>query len=115
MLAKIVRTPLFFLLVATVLEVCGDATLRVAIYNRVGLGRVGVLCAGAALLFGYGCFLNFAPLEFRQVVGLYIAILFVVWQVVNFAAFRTLPSLPTLVGGTLIVAGGAIITYWKPK
>jgi hypothetical protein len=62
---------------------------------------------------GYGSLLNVAPLEFGQVVGIYIATLFVVWQIINFAFFRTLPTVPNLVGGTLVVAGGAIITFWK--
>ena len=114
-MTKFFRSPFFFLLVATVLEVCGDAVVRVAIYNRVGLARVGVFCVGAALLFGYGCFLNLAPLEFGQVVGLYIATLFIVWQAVNLVAFRTLPTLPILTGGALIIAGGALITFWKPR
>ena len=46
-------------------------------------------------------------------VGVYIAALFVVWQIVNFAFFRTLPTIPNLIGGALIVAGGAIIIVWK--
>jgi small multidrug resistance family-3 protein len=33
--------------------------------------------------------------------------------VINFAFFRTLPTLPILVGGALIVAGGAIVSFWK--
>ena len=49
-----------------------------------------------------------------QVVGLYIATLFVIWQVINLIAFRTFPSLPIVVGGTLIIAGGLIVTFWKP-
>ena len=54
-----------------------------------------------------------APIEFNHVVGLYIATLFVVWQIVNFVMFRTLPDMPILVGGALIVAGGLIVTFWK--
>ena len=69
--------------------------------------------AGAALLFGYGASLNLAPLEFGQVVGLYIATLFVIWQIINFIAFRSVPSLPILVGGLFIVIGGSIVTFWK--
>ena len=38
---------------------------------------------GTVLLFGYGLSLNLAPLEFGQVVGLYVATLFVVWQIIN--------------------------------
>lgn len=106
--------PIFFLIVATALEVSGDAVLRLAIYDRAGLYRVALFLIGAVLLFGYGTFLNLAPLQFGQVVGLYIATLFVMWQVINFVFFHTLPSLPSLVGGALIVAGGAIVTFWKP-
>jgi hypothetical protein len=102
------------LLAATVLEVSGDAVVRMAIYNHVGLVRLGLFLAGAALLFGYGTFLNLAPLEFGQVVGLYLATLFVVWQVIAFVAFRALPTLPIVLGGSLVIAGGAIITFWKP-
>ncbi len=104
----------FLLLAATILEVSGDAVIRTAMYGHVGLVRPGQFLAGAALLFGYGTFLNLAPLQFGQVVGLYIATLFVVWQVINFVAFRTLPTLPIVVGGLLVIAGGAIITFWKP-
>jgi len=68
---------------------------------------------GAALLAGYGTFLNLAPLEFNQVVGLYLAVLFVMWQVINFLFFRTLPTLPILTGGALIVAGGLVVSFWK--
>jgi small multidrug resistance family-3 protein len=107
--------PIVLLLVATTLEVSGDAVVRTAIYNHAGLARLGLFFGGAALLFGYGTVLNLAPLEFGQVVGLYIATLLVVWQVINFVAFRTLPTLPILVGGSLVVIGGAIITYWKPS
>ena len=102
------------LLAATILEVSGDAIVRTAIYNHAGPARLGLFLAGAALLLGYGTFLNLAPLEFGQVVGLYLATLFVVWQVINFVAFRALPTLPIILGGSLVIAGGTIITFWKP-
>jgi hypothetical protein len=103
------------LLVATILEVSGDAVVRSAIYNHMGPARLGLFLAGAALLFGYGTFLNLSPLEFGQVVGLYLATLLIVWQVINFVAFRALPTLPIILGGSLVIAGGAIITFWKPS
>lgn len=105
-----------FLIVATVLEVSGDATVRIALQNHAGITaiRVGLFTFGALLLFGYGTFLNLAPLEFREVVGLYIATLFITWQVINFAFFRTLPTPPIIAGGSLIVAGGALVSFWKP-
>jgi hypothetical protein len=107
-------SPLILLVVATILEVSGDAIVRTAIYSHVGGVRVALFIVGAALLFGYGTFLNLAPLDFGRVVGLYIATLFVVWQLINYIAFRSTPTLPILVGGILIIAGGAVITYWKP-
>ncbi len=102
-----------FLLVATTLEVNGDALVRMAIYNHVGTVRLGLMLAGAALLLGYGYSLNLAPVAFGRVVGLYIAMLFVVWQVVNFVTFRALPTLPVIVGGVFIVTGGLIVTFWQ--
>lgn len=105
-----------FLIVATVLEVSGDAIVRIALHNHAGLtaARIGLFVLGAALVFGYSTFLNLAPLEFGEVVGLYIATLFIVWQIVTFVFFRTLPTMPILAGGALIVAGGAIVSFWRP-
>jgi small multidrug resistance family-3 protein len=96
------------------MEVSGDAIVRMALHDHPGLSaiRIGLFCLGAALLFGSGTLLNLAPLEFREVAGLYIATLFVIWQVINFAFFRTLPTVPIMVGGVLI-AGGAIVSFWK--
>lgn len=102
-----------FLLIATTLEVSGDALVRKGIYDHAGLARMGLMLGGAGLLFGYGFALNLAPVEFARVVGLYIATLFVVWQIITFIAFRALPNAPILIGGALIIAGGLIITFWK--
>jgi len=101
------------LLIATTLEVSGDAVVRLAIYQNFGLVRVMWFLAGAALLLGYGFFLNTAPVEFGRIVGLYIATLFIVWQIINLLVFRTAPGLPVWVGGTLVIAGGLIITFWR--
>ena len=106
--------PLVFLIIATILEVSGDAVVRVAIYSHVGMVRLALLLAGGLLLLGYGSVLNLAPVDFGRVVGLYIATLFLVWQVINFIAFRASPSLPILAGGLMIVAGGLIVSLWKP-
>jgi small multidrug resistance family-3 protein len=111
-----IAPPLLVLVIATTLEASGDAVLRMGLYNNYsGALRVLLFIAAATLLFGYGLFLNLAPLEFSRVVGLYIATLFVVWQVISFFAFHTLPNLPILVGGAFIITGGAIATYWKPE
>jgi len=104
---------LLLLIVATVLEASGDAVIRLALYKHAGYLRGVLFVAGAALLFGYGTLLNLAPIEFSRVVGLYIATLFVVWQLINLIVFKTPPTLPILVGGALIVAGGAMVTFWR--
>jgi small multidrug resistance family-3 protein len=101
-----------FLILATSFETTGDALVRIGLYDKSGLARVGMIAAGGALLLGYGVFLNLAPLPFERVVGFYIATLFVMWQIVSFFTFRTLPSPPILVGGALIIAGGMIVSFW---
>lgn len=105
--------PIFiFLIAATTAEACGDAIVRLGLRQENLSLRVALFFAGAALLFCYGVFINLPAVEFGRVVGLYIATLFVVWQIVNFAVFRTSPSGPVLAGGALIVLGGSIVTFW---
>jgi hypothetical protein len=100
-----------FLIVATSLETVGDAIVRIGIGQTAGLQRSALFLGGAALLFGYGFCLNLAPVDFSRVVGLYIATLFIVWQITTFVVFGTLPAMPVLFGGLLIVAGGLVVTF----
>jgi small multidrug resistance family-3 protein len=102
-----------FLLAATILEAFGDAIVRMGINQPSLVPRALLFLAGAVLLFGYGLALNLAPIEFGRVVGLYVATLFVVWQVVNFIVFQKLPTAPILLGGVLIIAGGGIMAFWE--
>ncbi|HKQ09933.1 MAG TPA: hypothetical protein VJS85_01980 [Rhizomicrobium sp.] len=104
---------LAFLIAATALEVAGDAIIRKSLFEYAGPARIALFLLGTALVAGYATFLNLAPLEFGQVVGLYIATLFVMWQIITFLFFRTLPTAPILAGGVLIVAGGLIVSFWK--
>src|SRR5271163_2359328 len=101
-----------FLIVATTLETFGDAIVRIGIGQTAWLPRSGLFLSGAVLLFGYGLSLNLAPIEFNRVVGLYIATLFIVWQVVNLIVFRSPPGPPVWLGGLLFVVGGLIVTFW---
>jgi hypothetical protein len=103
-----------FLIAATTFEATGDALVRVGLFERIGGARVVLMAVGAILLFGYGLMLNLAPLPFERVVGLYIATLFLVWQVVSFFTFRSVPSFPVVVGGSLIVVGGLLVSFWAP-
>src|SRR5580698_7365609 len=102
-----------FLIAATTLETFGDAIVRIGIGQTAWLPRSGLFLAGAILLFGYGLSLNLAPIEFSRVVGLYIATLFIIWQLVNLIVFRSPPGIPVLLGGALIVVGGLVVTFWE--
>ena len=57
--------------------------------------------------------LNLAPQPFARVVDLYLATLFVVWQIISYVAFRAVPTPPILIGGALIVIGGLIVSFWQ--
>ena len=104
-----------FLILATVLEVSGDAIIRLGLGRSVVAVKGAYFAAGAVLLFGYGLSLNLAPIEFHRVAGIYIATLFIVWQVISFLVFRSTPTLPILLGGSLIVFGGLIVAFWNPS
>ena len=106
--------PAIFVLMATIFEVTGDAIIRKCIYEYTGFARICFFMLGAVFLFLYGLSLNLAPVEFKEVVGLYIATLFIVWQIGNYIAFKSVPGLPVIIGGVLIIAGGMIVTFWKP-
>jgi small multidrug resistance family-3 protein len=103
-----------FLILATTLEVTGDAIIRIGLGRDVAAVKGAYFAAGAVLLFGYGLSLNLAPIEFHRVAGIYIATLFIVWQIVSFLIFKSVPTLPVLLGGALIVLGGLIVAFWSP-
>ena len=100
------------LIVATTLEVTGDSIVRIGLGKNVAAIKGAYFLAGAVLLFGYGFVLNIAPIEFHRVVGIYIATLFVVWQIISFLIFRTVPTRPVVAGGALIVLGGLVVAFW---
>ncbi len=102
-----------WVLAATIFEALGDAIVRMALGHSSNAARVGLFAVGFALLAAYGTSLNLAPTDFAAVTGMYVATLFVVFQITNFAIFRTAPSLPTMVGGALIVAGGFVVSLWR--
>jgi small multidrug resistance family-3 protein len=102
-----------FVLAATVLEAAGDAIVRIALHHPSLAARIGLFLVGFMLLALYGTSLNLAPLEFATVTGIYVATLFLVFQVVNAIFFRVLPTPAVLVGGAFIVTGGVIVSVWR--
>jgi small multidrug resistance family-3 protein len=95
------------------MEASGDAVVRIGLAHDAWVPRCLLFLCGAVLLFAYGLSINLAPVEFGRVVGLYLAVLFIVWQIVSFVAFRAIPTPPIMMGGALVVAGGVIVTFWK--
>ena len=104
---------LAFIIGATIFEAVGDAVMRIALHYHVMPGRIVLFALAAVLLTMYGTSLNLAPVEFAEATGLYLACLFVAFQVVNYLFFRVKPSPAVLLGGTFIVVGAAIIYIWK--
>jgi hypothetical protein len=111
-MTRLIPSVFIFVIVATALEASGDAIVRLGLRQESFPLRLVLFLAGATLLFGYGVFVNLPAVEFSRIVGLYIATLFVMWQIVSFAVFGAPPALPVLAGGTLIVIAGSIVTFW---
>ncbi len=109
-----VLLPLALLVLATTLEAGGDAIVRVGLRQPHPVPvRVLLMLSGAAVLYGYGLTLNLSPLDWGRLIGGYVAVFFVVGQIINLVAFDTAPTLPIMVGGSFIIAGGLIITVWQ--
>ena len=66
---------------ATIFEAFGDAVVRVALNHSSILPRIGIYLIGGVLLTLYGTSLNLAPVDFAAATGMYIATLFVVFQI----------------------------------
>ena len=98
------------LVIAALLEAGGDAGMRVGIRGK----PLGFLF-GALALVAYGVAVNVPKWDFGRLLGVYIALFFVVSQLIAVLAFKEKIGAPTLVGGALIVAGGAVLTFWQAR
>lgn len=103
---------LLLLALAAALEVGGDALMRTGLHDS-GASRIAWLGAGAVVLAAYGIFINLGPWDFGRVLGVYVALFFIMAQIVNFLGFGLRPNAPTLIGGSLICAGGLILAVWR--
>ena len=102
-----------FIVAATICEAIGDSLMRMSLHYHGLPGRLALIGSATALLAFYGALLNLAPVEFAEATGIYIACLFVMFQVTNYLFFRTLPSHGVLLGGTFILIGSAIVYLWR--
>lgn len=97
------------LVAAALLESGGDALVRLGLRGN----RWGFLLGPIALVV-YGSMVNLARWDFSRLMGTYIAVFFLVSQLLAVLLFRERLQTPVLVGGALIVAGGLILTFWAP-
>ena len=102
------------LLVAALLEAGGDALVRVGLRSPGVAVRIGLLLGGGVVLFGYGVAVNTPAWDFGKLLGVYVTLFFVVAQAINLVVFGVRPDLPVYCGGALIMAGGLLITLWRP-
>ncbi len=101
------------LCVAACLEAGGDAIVRAGLHDHTRLVRLALFATGALVLFLYGVTVNSPPWDFGRLLGIYVTLFFVAAQVINLVAFRVRPALSTWVGGSLIVCGGLLMTFWR--
>lgn len=104
---------LALLALAAIFEAGGDALVRTGLHAPALPVRIGFMAAGALVLFTYGVSVNLPPWDFGRLLGVYVALFFVVAQLINLLAFGLKPSLPIYVGGLLILSGGMVITFWR--
>jgi small multidrug resistance family-3 protein len=95
---------LAILVLAAALEVGGDALVRIGLR-----GPAYWMAAGGLVLFAYGVLVNLSGIDFNRLMGIYIAVFFVVSQVISFIFFKQIPDDKILLGGGFIVTGGLLI------
>jgi small multidrug resistance family-3 protein len=92
------------LVCAALLEVGGDALVRMGLHRRPL-----PLIAGAICLVIYGVVVNLGTLDFGRLMGAYIVTFFVVSQIIAALLFGQMPAPRALAGGVLMLAGAAIM------
>ena len=83
--------------------------VRKALHSNAPWARLGLLAAGALVLFGYGYTVNAPAWDFGKLLGLYVVFFFIIAQLMSWVVFNQPPTMAVLVGGALITAGGCVI------
>ena len=95
------------LLAAAVLEVGGDAIVRVGLHGHRGL----LIALGFVVLGSYGIVVNLLPLDFARLLGAYVGFFAVVSVVFGRLVFRKHILSSTWAGLALILAGSFVIQH----
>lgn len=102
---------LLFLSLAAFLEAYGDSCLQSGLYRATGTSRALAFIGGAASLVAYGLVVNAPRWEFGKLLGVYVVLFFLLAQIVARVRFGQTPTLPILIGGALIIAGGVVVSF----
>jgi hypothetical protein len=116
LLDRLVANPLgtmAVLSIAALLEAWGDSWFQTGFYRSSGAGRVAAIVAGSVVLALYGATVNVPRWDFGKLLGLYVVLFFLMAQLLARVRFGQTPTLPIYCGGSLIVAGGLVIAFWK--
>lgn len=116
LLNKLVANPVGILIVlafAAFLEAFGDSLFQSGFYRSTGLGRIGAIAAGVLVLAAYGAFVNLPRWDFGRLLGVYVVLFFIVAQILNKLRFGQSPTPAIYIGGSLILAGGLVIAFFK--
>jgi hypothetical protein len=101
---------LFLLAIAAFLEAYGDSCFQSALYRTSGISRALAFVGGALSLAAYGLVVNAPRWEFGKLLGIYVVLFFLLAQIVARVKFGQPTTLPILIGGAFICAGGVIIS-----
>ena len=102
------------LAIAAFLEAWGDSFFQIGFYRSPNYGRLAAIVLGVVVLGCYGAMVNTPRWDFGQMLGVYVVFFFLLAQLLNRVRLGHAPTVPVYAGGALIVAGGAVMTFWKP-
>lgn len=102
------------LVLAAILEALGDSFFQAGLHRTSGATRFISFACGTAALALYGLVVNLPRWDFGRLLGVYVVLFFLVAQILAKLRFGQSPTLPILVGGSFILVGGLVITFWKP-
>jgi len=105
-------TSLLVLFGAALLEAGGDAVVRSALHTSTTATRFVLFALGAIVLFSYGYLVNKPAWDFGRLLGIYVVFFFVVAQAISWLVFDQRPTMPIVIGGAFIVAGGVVMSVF---
>ena len=104
---------MLLLMVAATLESGGDALVRTGLHSSTWATRLSYLLIGGVVLFVYGVVVNLPPWDFGRLLGVYVAMFFLVAQAINRVVFGVTPTAPIVVGRDSNIVGAMIVTFWR--